>query len=191
MNDRSPAVTEPADPAQLMAGIARRDREAFRALFVRFAPKLKQFFIKQGADVHDAEEFVQETMLIAWRKAHLYDPGRAAAAGWLFAIGRNLLIDRFRRSRRAQPDNDDPTLVPHDDPEQALEVNERARALESAVRQLPEEQARVLSESFFAGKSLSRIACEQRLPLGTIKTRARLALNRLRELVGSRTGRSS
>lgn len=159
-----------------------RDRAAFAELFAHFAPRLKAFFMKAGAEAEAAEEVVQETMINVWRKAGQFDPSRASASTWIFTIARNMRIDLLRKARRPQPDPDDPAMVP-DEPAQAdewLSAEEEAVELRAAVAELPEEQKHILHLAFFEEKSHGTIADELGLPLGTVKSRIRLAFKRIR-----------
>jgi RNA polymerase sigma-70 factor (ECF subfamily) len=114
MNPAGPESSEaPRDDAALVLAIAtRRDRAAFSALFARYAPRLKTWFLRSGTPADRAEDLAQETMLAVWRRADSYDPGRAAVAAWIFTIGRNQRIDALRRLARPLPDADDPSLAP-------------------------------------------------------------------------------
>jgi len=128
----------------------------------------------------------QEVMLLVWRKAERYDPAQANAATWIFTIARNKRIDKFRRERHLDFDPDDPTLAPEPEqsPDRRLESAQEARKLSEAITTLPEEQASLLKLAFYEGKSHSIIATEVGLPLGTVKSRLRLALARLRTYLG-------
>jgi RNA polymerase sigma-70 factor (ECF subfamily) len=133
-----------------------------------------------------AEDLAQEAMLTVWRKANQFDPGKAAAATWAFTIARNLRIDALRREKRPEIDTDDPALVPDDAPlvdDQMARAQEDARVRE-ALTSLPREQVEVVEMSFFADKPHSVIASELGLPLGTVKSRLRLAMARLRTALG-------
>jgi RNA polymerase sigma factor (sigma-70 family) len=125
-------------------------------------------------------------MIMVWRRAATFDPGKSAASTWVFAIARNKRIDALRRERRPDFDPDDPTLTdglvaagpaPAD---QAVAVAQQAARLARALADLPEEQAEVVRMAYFEDKAHSRIASETALPLGTVKSRLRLALGRLR-----------
>lgn len=161
---------------------ARQDRSAFARLFAHFAPRVKSYLVRAGSESSAADELTQEVMLLVWRKAERFDPAQANAATWIFTIARNKRIDSFRRDRQAEFDLSDPILLP--DPELAadhrLDAAERAAQLHDAIRSLPEEQSALLKLAFYEGKSHSAIAAESRLPLGTVKSRLRLALARLR-----------
>lgn len=166
---------------------ARQDRSAFAALFAHFAPRVKAYLVRTGSDSSGADELTQEVMLLVWRKAERYDPAQANAATWIFTIARNKRIDKFRRERHLDFDPDDPTLAPEPErlPDDRLEAVEQAEKLSRAIATLPDEQGALLKLAFYEGKSHSIIAAEVGLPLGTVKSRLRLALARLRANLGS------
>jgi RNA polymerase sigma-70 factor (ECF subfamily) len=162
--------------------IARgRDRAAFVALYEYYAPRLKSYLLRLGA-ADAAEEMAQETMLMVWRKATQFDPQRASAGTWIFTIARNLYIDRKRKERRPEIDPSDPMLVSDNDPaaDTALAMRQSEHLVRAALATLPPEQAQVIELSFFADKAHAVIAAELKLPLGTVKSRLRLAMARLR-----------
>jgi len=165
---------------------ARQDRSAFAAVFAHFAPRVKAYLLKSGTDYNAADELTQEVMLLVWRKAGHYDPAQANAATWIFTIARNKRIDRFRRDRHPDLDPDDPALAPVAEPlpDARLEAVDQARKVTQAISTLPEEQASLLRLAFYEGKSHSTIAGQVGLPLGTVKSRLRLALARLRTCLG-------
>jgi RNA polymerase sigma-70 factor (ECF subfamily) len=161
---------------------ARQDRSAFAGLFAHFAPRVKAYLVRTGSDSSAADELTQEVMLLVWRKASSYNPAQSSAATWIFTIARNKRIDKFRRDRTGEFDLDDPTLIPEPErlPDEKLEVAEQARKLSAAIATLPVDQSDLLRLAFYGGKSHSVIAQETNLPLGTVKSRLRLALARLR-----------
>jgi RNA polymerase sigma-70 factor (ECF subfamily) len=161
---------------------ARQDRSAFAGLFAHFAPRVKAYLVRTGSDASTADELTQEVMLLVWRKAASYNPDQASAATWIFTIARNKRIDRFRRDRNAEFDLDDPTLIPEPErlPDEQLQATQQARTLSAAIATLPVDQSDLLRLAFYGGKSHSVIAQETGLPLGTVKSRLRLALARLR-----------
>jgi RNA polymerase sigma-70 factor (ECF subfamily) len=170
--------------AELVAAVAeRQDRAAFAALFGHFAPRLKAYIRRLGTEDARAEELAQEVMLIVWRRAALYDRAQASVSTWIFTIARNRRIDDLRRERRPEIDADDPMLVEDPAPQAELVIaqGELGRRLHAAVAALPEEQAVVLRKNFFEDKPHGAIASELALPLGTVKSRLRLALSKLRE----------
>lgn len=177
----------PAEMSALVLAIAQRqDKQAFAQVFAYYAPRVKSYLMRQGADDGQAEEIVQETMLTLWRKAGMFDPAKASAGTWIFTIARNLRIDAIRKSRRPEFDPDDPAFVP--DPERAaddsLQADQMRARVRAALNDLPEEQATVVRLSFFEDKPHGEIAKQLALPLGTVKSRLRLAMRRIRTALG-------
>lgn len=160
----------------------RRDREAFRKIFAVFAPKLKAFLGRGGLEDAIAEELVQDVMLTVWRRAQTFDPSQGTFSAWLFTIARNRRIDYFRRAPKALPDEPDPMLLPEPEPsaEGLVAIQESSSYVRAALETLPPEQIEVLRLAFFEQKSHSVIAEEQGLPLGTVKSRIRLAMRQLK-----------
>lgn len=176
-----------SDFSELVRAVAtRRDREAFARLFDHYAPRLKSFLIRQGADDTQAEDIAQETMLAVWRKAEMFDPAKASAGTWIFTIARNLRIDAIRKARRPEFDPNDPAFVP--DPErpadEVMDADRMGRKIREALSELPEEQATVVRLSFFEDKPHAEIAEQLSLPLGTVKSRLRLAMRRIKSILG-------
>ncbi|MEO0487447.1 MAG: sigma-70 family RNA polymerase sigma factor [Pseudomonadota bacterium] len=157
-----------------------QDRAAFAALFRHFAPRVKAFLMKSGADGALAEETTQEVMATLWTKAHMFDPTRASVATWIFTIARNRSIDALRRQRRPEPE--DLTWGPEAEPDQedTMVLQQESNRLTRALSELPEKQRVLIERAYFGDLSHSEIAAETGLPLGTIKSRIRLALERLR-----------
>lgn len=170
----------------LLAVARDRDRAAFQALFGHFAPRVKAYLMRLGAPASQAEDLAQEAMLSLWRKAHLFDPAKASAGTWVFTIARNLRIDAIRREKRPELDPADPMLTPDAGPdaEEGLAAAEREVRLRAALGTLPPDQIRVVELSFFADKPHSQIAAELAIPLGTVKSRLRLAMLRLKAVMG-------
>lgn len=162
-----------------------RNRDAFIRLFEYFAPRIKSFLMKGGLTQEMADELAQEAMLTVWQKAEQYDPTQAAAATWIFTIARNKRIDAFRKAGRPQPDLNDPMMTPDiEQPDEAFSKSEHNRMLAEAIETLPPEQADLIRKSFFEEKTHNDIAEETNIPLGTVKSRIRLALERLRAQMG-------
>lgn len=170
----------------LLAVAENEDRQAFHTLFEYFAPRVKAFLFKQGTTPEMAEEVVQETMVNVWRKSAQFDPARASASTWIFTIARNLRIDMLRKENRPAPDLDDPALVPDPEPtsHDAIAREQEADRLKSAVAALPKEQQKVLELAFFQEKAHPQVAEELGIPLGTVKSRIRLAFRRIRSELG-------
>ncbi|WP_299369463.1 sigma-70 family RNA polymerase sigma factor [uncultured Tateyamaria sp.] len=157
-----------------------RDQAAFKELFEHFAPRVKGFLVKSGADASLAEECAQEVMATCWHKAHMFDPARASVATWIFTIARNRKIDLLRKQRRPEPE--DLGWGPEEDPDQAdvLALQQESEQLGRAIAELPAAQRELVQRAYFGDLSHSEIADQTGLPLGTIKSRLRLALERLR-----------
>jgi RNA polymerase sigma-70 factor (ECF subfamily) len=178
---------------------AAGDRQAFAVLFKHFAPRVKAYLMRAGSPASVAEELAQEAMVKVWRKASSFDPERAQLSTWIFAIARNLRIDRHRHEgemaadgelRAAESDADSLAGREHEqlaDPADPLDEQLGARQREGRVRhalaQLSEEQSMLLRLSFYEEQPHSQIARELRIPLGTVKSRIRLAVSHLRRLL--------
>ena len=174
------------DDATLLVRIAGRDRAAFAEMFTRFAGRVKSFLLRYAMPDDQAEELAQEVMVQVWRKAESYDPARAAASTWIFAIARNRRIDLIRRAMRREADPHDPMFHPDPEPDgsAALSAQERLETVRDALNQLPEPQRAVLFATFYEGLSQAEIAERDGIALGTVKSRVRLAFARLRERLG-------
>lgn len=157
-----------------------QDQAAFAELFQHFAPRIKAFLIKSGSDTAMAEECAQEVMATLWHKAHLFDPSRATVATWVFTIARNKRIDVLRRQRRPEPE--DLGWGPEAEPDQddVIALQQETAQLRRALRALPEAQKDLIEKAYFGDLTHREIASQTGLPLGTIKSRIRLALDRLR-----------
>lgn len=165
---------------------AAQDRQAFARLFAHFAPRIKSWLIGQGSGAEMAEEVAQQAMLQVWRKAALYDPARAAASTWIFRIARNLRIDMIRKEKNFDREDADVTRIVDgsDDPETTARRGEEVRIMRDALEKLPPEQARIVRLSFYEGLAHGDIATRLDLPLGTVKSRMRLAFRKLQEYTG-------
>lgn len=176
-------VDEDAGHAGLLARVAQNgDRDAFAALFSHFAPRIKTIMRKGGADDALAEDLAQEAMLTVWRKAALFDSGRGSAAGWIFTIARNLRIDRLR-GQPAQPFFDIEGLeltADGMDGEAAAHDSFVGAKVKAAIESLPENQRAVVRLCFIEDLAHGPIAQKLGIPVGTVKSRLRLAYERLR-----------
>jgi len=172
--------------AELVASISGADRAAFAEFFRRYSGRVRGFLLKMGARVSDADELSQEVMVTVWRKASMFDPERAQVSTWLFTIARNRWIDTLRKHARPEPDPHDPMFQPTPEPDgaQTLSAQEREQKVRAAVAELTQPQREVLIAAFFKGLSQSEIAEELQLPMGTVKSRTRLAFARLRDVLG-------
>jgi len=157
-----------------------KDKAAFAELFGHFAPRVKGFLMKSGADASLAEECAQEVMATVWLKAHMFDPARASVATWIFTVARNRKIDILRKQRRPEPE--ELTWGPEAEPEQedVLMLQQESELLGKALKELPDAQRELIQKAYFGDLTHSEIAQATGLPLGTIKSRLRLALERLR-----------
>lgn len=158
-----------------------RDEKAFVAVFQHFGPRVKAFLMRSGSDAATAEECVQDVMTTVWRKAHLFDPTRASVSTWIFTIARNRKIDILRRQRRPEPE--DLPWGPEPEPDQAdvVGLQQETTRLGQALAALPAPQRDMIEKAYFGDLSHGEIAEQTGLPLGTIKSRIRLALDRLRK----------
>lgn len=158
----------------------QRDKTAFAALFDHFAPRLKGFVMRTGVGSGQAEEIVQDVMLTIWHKAHMFDPSRAQVSGWIYQIARNRQIDVLRKENKALPEelNVEPDTEP--DAGQLLGMQQEASRLKSALQKLKPEQREMIEKAYLGELTHQQIKQETGLPLGTIKSRIRLGLERLR-----------
>ncbi len=175
-----------AAPEALIARIVEaRDRQAYASLFARFAPRLKAFAMGQGMTAAEAEDLAQDAMLNVWRKAHLFDASKATAVTWIYSIARNLRIDAARKAKRVK---DLPEDLWQGEPEKsaddALVLAQSAVSLKDMLATLPEDQMTILRLSFYEDLSHGDIAKALSIPLGTVKSRLRLAMTRLRGSFG-------
>lgn len=177
---------EPTFEDLLVAVGKARSRDAFIRLFEHYAPRIKSFLIKGGASPDQADELAQETMLAVWQRAATYDPVKSGAGTWIYTIARNKRIDSLRALKsRGGPSVSADTLfaIPDPDkprPDDMMATAQESRIVNAAMASLPPEQAEMLYKSFFENKSHGEIAEEIGVPLGTVKSRIRLALERLR-----------
>ena len=165
----------------LLAAIAeRRDHLAFAQLFDRFVPRIKGYLRRLGAEQTLAEDLTQEVMLALWQRAEVYDPTRATACTWMFTIARNRFIDSVRRRSEVEADVDTIAVPADDDTERSFYLTQLERHLRHAVALLPSEQNQLIEQGYFRNKTQAALADEFGLPLGTVKSRQRLALDKLR-----------
>jgi RNA polymerase sigma-70 factor, ECF subfamily len=188
--DSAVPALDGGEAARLVGAIARDgDRQAFARLFAFYAPRLKTFLTRQGFGPGDCDDLIQDTMLAVWRKAGQFDADSGAVSTWIFTISRNLGIDRRRRQARRLKDDLTPAsdIDPAPSAEGELITREDDRRVRRALDQLPAEQAEVIVLSFFSQSPQTEIASLLGIPLGTVKSRVRLAMNRLRQLLDETT----
>jgi RNA polymerase sigma-70 factor, ECF subfamily len=171
-------VSEPT--LWLVAVRDRRDRKAFARLFDHFAPRLKAMLLRTGFRETSADDIVQDVMLAVWHKAAQFDPNRAQAASWIYRIARNRQIDLGRKERRPLPDALASDGETEPDAAQMIALEQEARKLRAALAALNPEQTRIIEQAYVGDLSQSEISRQTGLPLGTIKSRIRLGLERLR-----------
>lgn len=167
----------------LMVRIAAGDREAFASLFVKFAPRVKSYLLRLGAPGAAAEDLAQDAMVSLWRRAASFDPKKAKASTWVYVIARNAWIDRLRREKvqLAYRDIADVSEASGEEaPDEAVAREQEEARIAAALETLPEEQRRVVRLAFFEDRPHSEIAARLELPLGTVKSRLRLALAKLK-----------
>jgi RNA polymerase sigma-70 factor (ECF subfamily) len=181
------AQSDPDPLNDLMLRVATDgDKAAFNQLFGYFGPRVKSYLMRIGAPGDLAEDLAQETMLKVWRKARLFDPSKASAATWIFTIARNLRIDAARRAAKPQLDADDPAIAPGEEPRADAIVERAARdeKIRTAFNALPPAQYEVVRLHFIEDAAHSEIAERLGLPLGTVKSRLRLAFEKIRKELG-------
>jgi len=190
--------TEPGDPrskaAEFVECIAKiateRSEPAFDILFRYFAPRIKSYCLRLGADDAAAEEITQEAMVSLWRNAAQFNPSKASPSTWIFTIARNLSIDRFRKSRRPEFDPNDPALVPdhQETPDRLVEQIEIEQSVRNVMDSLSAGERNVVMLSFYDDLSHSEISRRLSLPIGTVKSRIRLAFAKLRSALDAQDG---
>ena len=162
-----------------------QDQVAFSTLFESFAPRIKGYMIRQGANPDLAEELAQEALATVWRKAALYSPDKGSPTTWIYTIARNLRIDRLRRERAWQPlpENHEKQVCDDPTPDEMVSERQRSQRVREALKTLSAEQVQVVTLSFIEGLSHSEIAEQLDIPLGTVKSRMRLAYQKLQPLI--------
>jgi RNA polymerase sigma-70 factor (ECF subfamily) len=184
--ETAPETDEAGRLTALLLLVAAADRVAFAALYAHYGPRLRTYMRKLGADAVASEDLVQEAMAAVWNKARLFDPAKSNANTWIFTIARNRRIDLIRRERRPEVDAEDPSLQTEapDSPEQTIITRRNAVAIRAALAELPPDQAEVIRMSFFEDRPHGAIAAALGVPLGTVKSRLRLAFRRFRIALG-------
>lgn len=181
------STVPPEDDAAAFAEAVERiaahaDRAAFARVFTYYAPRVKGYLLRLGLEAAQAEELSQEVMVAVWRKAATFDRRQASVATWIFRIARNRRIDVFRRDQYARLDANEPMFQPAAEtaPDAAAEAGEREGQIRRALADLPEDQRTLVRDHFYEDLSHSQIAERTGLPLGTVKSRLRLAFAKLK-----------
>ena len=169
--------------ADLLVAVAeKQDRAAFSELFAYYAPRVKSYLMRLGSDNAQAEEISQDVMVTVWRKASLFDRIQASVSTWIFRIARNRRIDVFRRTKKPDLDPEETMLLPSgvEAPDARVDAMETEARVRAAMKDLPGEQLQLLQLSFYEGLSHSEIAAKLDVPLGTVKSRIRLAFSKMK-----------
>ena len=162
-----------------------QDKLAFNSIFKYFAPRLKSFLVKAGSTDTQAEEVIQEVMIAVWTKSSTYDSSKSSVSTWIYTIARNKRIDKIRKEKRHYLSESDEGLeIPVDSTqEKEIFTAQVSNSLKKYMSNLPEEQSKLLKLSYFYNKTHADISAELKIPLGTVKSRIRLALTKMRHLV--------
>ena len=162
-----------------------QDKIAFNSIFRYFAPRLKSFLVKAGSTDSQAEEVIQEVMIAVWTKSSTYDSSKSSVSTWIYTIARNKRIDKIRKEKRHYLSESDEGLEIPVDSTQEKEIfsAQVSSSLKKYMENLPEEQSKLLKLSYFYNKTHADISTELKIPLGTVKSRIRLALTKMRHLV--------
>jgi len=162
-----------------------QDKLAFNNIFRYFAPRLKSFLVKAGSTDSQAEEVIQEVMIAVWTKSSTYDSTKSSVSTWIYTIARNKRIDKIRKEKRHYLSESDEGLEIPVDSTQEKEIfsAQVSNSLKKYMSNLPEEQSKLLKLSYFYNKTHADISEELKIPLGTVKSRIRLALTKMRHLV--------
>lgn len=172
--------------ACLNAIAQHQDRDAFITIFEDFAPRVKSFLMRGGFNEEKAEELTQEVMINVWQKAQQFDSHKASASTWIFTIARNKKIDIIRKEKRHEIDPNDPCFVDVNVSETKMQdtafiEQSEAKTVRQAIKKLPKDQAALIQAFYFGGKTHTEIAKDFKIPLGTVKSRLRLAIDKLKK----------
>ena len=185
---REPFVDDPSiSDGELIRRVARRDANAFEALYRRYSRSVFGLALRRLGDRMAAEDAVQETFASIWRSARTYKPERGAGAPWLYAVARNAIVDRSRG--RSEPPGEGPEL-PSDEPTPAerAETSFTAWRVHRALESLGPNEREVIELAYYGGLSQSEVASYLNIPLGTVKTRTRAGLGHLADLLEGELG---
>ncbi|MGH7927665.1 MAG: sigma-70 family RNA polymerase sigma factor [Candidatus Binatia bacterium] len=178
-----------ADAIALVRGIGAQDRDAFSRFYDRYSPLVYSLALRMLRAQSDAEDLLQEVFMQIWRQAASYSPERGSPEAWIINIARSRAIDKLRSMRRRERSfvlTDDPSLSEsNENVESNAMESETKLTMNSALANLPEAQRRVLELAYFGGLSQTEIADRLKEPLGTVKTRMRAGIQRLRDILGT------
>jgi RNA polymerase sigma-70 factor, ECF subfamily len=181
-----PAI-EPVDEASIWLGkiATEKDKSAFVLLFNYFAPRVKAYLRRQGVDGTQADDITQDVMLQVWNRAAQFDVHKSRPSTWIYTIARNRLIDVWRQQKNNMVEYHDPALLPDGayDQTHTIDSEQENTTLRSAVAELSAEQRVIIDETYYHERSQRMIAKAKKIPLGTVKSRLRLALDHLRQKV--------
>jgi RNA polymerase sigma-70 factor, ECF subfamily len=184
---RSTDTTDPRDNASFwLSQIAgQQDKSAFVALFNYFAPRIKSYIRRQGVDSAQADDITQDVMLQIWNRAAQFDAGKSRPSTWIYTIARNRLVDIWRQQKNNMVEFKDPTTIPETPYEHvhSIEGEQVNDTLRAAVAELSDEQRIIIEETYFQERSQRMISAARKIPLGTVKSRLRLALDHLRQKI--------
>jgi RNA polymerase sigma-70 factor (ECF subfamily) len=184
----NPRAMMSASDYELAEAVKAGDAGAFGELYDRHAPRLLGLLARWLGDREEAEDVLQETFWQVWRRAAQYDAGRSPPIVWLVLIARSLALGRLRRRRTGGGPCAADQVAVADDPAGALLADESSRQVREALGRLPEEQRSTILLAFYGGMTHEQIAGHQAVPLGTVKTRIRRGLCRLRQFLNGRVG---
>lgn len=177
-----PLPEKAADLSDMLASLAEtKDKQVYIRLFRHFAPKVKAYIVRLGLVDTTAEELMQETMLSVWRKSHMYNRSKASASTWIFTLARNQSIDWMRKQKYPEYSLEEWHEEPDESTDKGAQSVTTDRMLKS-IERLPENQAQVIYMSFFEGRSHSDISDRLGIPLGSVKSRIRLASEKLKTM---------
>ncbi len=176
------------DTKLLLSEIAEnQDKQSFIRLFDYYAPRLKSFLMRGGYAGELAEELMQETLLTVWHNADKYNPDKAQPGTWIYTIARNKKIDYLRKKQKNTPHPDDLYDTSQDLPIDRVAEKQTSDEILKELANLPEEQAKLLISAFYEDKTHAEIAEQNKLPLGTVKSRIRLGLQKMKEALGNKS----
>lgn len=172
---------------KLLTQVAKEDQTAFIEIFDYFAPRVKSFLMRGNLADSDAEELAQETMTTVWQKAAQFDPYVASASTWIYTIARNKKIDRLRKNTVSTLNLEDLVAAGKEPEAETTNLDwsqgRTKEKLAAAIQSLPEEQAFLVRKAFYDDLSHADIAKQTHIPLGTVKSRLRIGLAKLRKII--------